>query len=120
MNYSEIEQALIEFRNKKGWQKYHNLKDLAISLNIESSEVLEIFQWHNANQKLDNRENQHLQEELADTLIYIFYMCEKLQVDPFEIVAQKMKINQDIGIRRGKHNSNEEANLQFNLLSAKS
>lgn len=94
MNYSEIEQALIEFRNKKGWQKYHNLKDLAISLNIESSEVLEIFQWHNANQKLDNRENQYLQEELADTLIYIFYMCEKLQVDPFEIVAQKMKINQ--------------------------
>ncbi|TBX49379.1 nucleotide pyrophosphohydrolase [Lactiplantibacillus paraplantarum] len=94
MNYSEIEQALIEFRKKKGWQKYHNLKDLAVSLNIEAGEVLEIFQWHATEQQLDTAENQHLQEELADTLIYIFYMCEKLQVDPLEIVAQKMKVNQ--------------------------
>ncbi|ALO04344.1 nucleotide pyrophosphohydrolase [Lactiplantibacillus paraplantarum] len=93
MDYSEIEQALIEFRNKKGWQKYHNLKDLAISLNIEASEVLEIFQWHSTEQQLDAAEKQHLQEELADTLIYIFYLCEKIQVDPLEIVAQKMKVN---------------------------
>jgi len=70
------------------------LKDLAVSLNIEAGEVLEIFQWHATEQQLDTAENQHLQEELADTLIYIFYMCEKLQVDPLEIVAQKMKVNQ--------------------------
>jgi NTP pyrophosphatase (non-canonical NTP hydrolase) len=94
VNYSEVEHALIEFRDKKGWQKYHNLKDLAISLNLEASEVLEIFQWRSAVQPLSEEENQHLQEELADTLIYVFYMCEKLKIDPLEIVAKKMNINQ--------------------------
>lgn len=45
MNYDEIVQLLRQFRDQRGWQKYHNLKDLAISLNLEASEVLEIFQW---------------------------------------------------------------------------
>jgi len=94
MTYQEVEQALIAFRDKKGWQKYHNLKDLAISLNLEASEVLEIFQWQPSNQNLSDEERQHLEEELADTLIYAFYMCEKLQIDPLDIVTKKMKFNQ--------------------------
>ncbi|MFC6163199.1 nucleotide pyrophosphohydrolase [Lactiplantibacillus dongliensis] len=94
MTYQEVEQALIAFRDKKGWQKYHNLKDLALSLNLEASEVLEIFQWQPSNHDLSDEERQHLEEELADTLIYAFYMCEKLQVDPLDIVAKKMKFNQ--------------------------
>jgi NTP pyrophosphatase (non-canonical NTP hydrolase) len=94
MTYQEVEQALIAFRDKKGWQKYHNLKDLAVSLNLEASEVLEIFQWQPSNHDLSDEERQHLEEELADTLIYAFYMCEKLQVDPLDIVAKKMKFNQ--------------------------
>ncbi|CAM3111270.1 MazG-like family protein [Lactiplantibacillus plajomi] len=95
MDYSDIEKSLIEFRNKKGWQKYHNLKDLALSLNLEASEVLEIFQWKLSDAKLSEAEEQHLEEELADTLIYTFYMCEKLGVDPLTIVANKMKFNQE-------------------------
>lgn len=102
MNYPEIEQALIAFRDKKGWQKYHNLKDLAISLNLEASEVLEIFQWQASDQELTEEQRQHLEEELADTLIYTFYMCEKLKVDPLDIVAKKMKFN------RSRHWNTEE------------
>ncbi|MFC6180582.1 nucleotide pyrophosphohydrolase [Lactiplantibacillus daowaiensis] len=94
MDYKEVEQALMAFRDKKGWQKYHNLKDLAISLNLEASEVLEIFQWQPSDHELSDVERQHLEEELADTLIYTFYMCEKLHVDPMDIVAKKMKSNQ--------------------------
>ncbi len=94
MDYKDVEQGLIEFRNKKGWQKFHNLKDLAISLNLEASEVLEIFQWEPSDHELTTSERDHLEEELADTLIYTFYMCEKLGVNPLDIVANKMKFNQ--------------------------
>ncbi|VDG17793.1 nucleotide pyrophosphohydrolase [Lactobacillus pentosus] [Lactiplantibacillus mudanjiangensis] len=93
MNYQDVEQALIAFRDKKGWQKYHNLKDLAVSLNLEASEVLEIFQWQPSDHELSDDERQHLEEELADTLIYTFYMCEKLGVNPLDIVANKMQFN---------------------------
>lgn len=94
MTYSETIQNLIAFRDKKGWQKYHNLKDLALSLNLEASEVLEIFQWKPSDHNLTDAERQHLEEELADTLIYAFYMCDKLGVDPLEIIAKKMKFNE--------------------------
>ena len=39
---------------KRDWEKFHNLKNLAISINIESSELLEIFQWDD-NQKVDEK-----------------------------------------------------------------
>ncbi|MFC6170824.1 nucleotide pyrophosphohydrolase [Loigolactobacillus jiayinensis] len=92
--YEQVIKDLIEFRDQRGWQKYHNLKDLAISLNLEASEVLEIFQWQPADTELDEQQTQHVQEEIADTLIYCFYMCEKLGVDPLALVAKKVEINQ--------------------------
>jgi len=94
MDYKDVEQGLIDFRDKKGWEKYHNLKDLAISLNLEASEVLEIFQWEPSDHELTASERDHLEEELADTLIYTFYMCNKLGINPLDIVAKKMKFNQ--------------------------
>ncbi|MFC6202676.1 nucleotide pyrophosphohydrolase [Lactiplantibacillus nangangensis] len=94
MDYKDVEQGLIDFRDKKGWEKYHNLKDLAISLNLEASEVLEIFQWEPSNHELTAGERDHLEEELADTLIYTFYMCNRLGINPLDIVAKKMKFNQ--------------------------
>ena len=41
----KIQKILSDFAKKRDWEKFHNLKNLAISINIESSELLEIFQW---------------------------------------------------------------------------
>lgn len=95
MNYDDIVLLLRNFRDKRGWQKYHNLKDLAISLNLEASEVLEIFQWQPADQKLTNEQKDHLQEELADTMIYLIYMFDKLGVDPGEAIKKKVQFNKN-------------------------
>lgn len=92
--YEEIITQLIKFRNQHKWQKYHNLKDLALSLNLEASEVLEIFQWLPSDVKLDKAQKQHLEEEIADVLIYTFYMCDQLNVSPLDLVKKKMKFNQ--------------------------
>ncbi|GEL15888.1 nucleotide pyrophosphohydrolase [Pediococcus cellicola] len=93
MDYEQIRQEILKFRDDRGWQKYHNLKDLAISLNLEASEVLEIFQWQDENNKLSDENQKHLEDELADTLIYAFYMCDKLGVNPYEIIQNKLNVN---------------------------
>ncbi|KRM56729.1 hypothetical protein C5L31_000131 [Secundilactobacillus malefermentans] len=93
MDYPQIHDELIKFRNDRGWQKYHNLKDLALSLNLEASEVLEIFQWKDNDHKLSDKEQKHLEDEIADTLIYAFYMCDKLGVNPYDIIQSKLNVN---------------------------
>lgn len=94
MDYDQIVKLLCDFRDQRGWQKYHNLKDLAISLNLEASEVLEIFQWQPSDQQLSPEQRQHLQEELADTMIYLIYMFNQLGVDPGDAIQQKVAKNQ--------------------------
>lgn len=93
MNYKETVNLLRNFRDQRGWAKYHNLKDLAISLNLEASEVLEIFQWQPSNQPLTDKQKQHLTEELADTMIYLIYMCDKLGIDPGQAIKEKVHFN---------------------------
>ena len=41
----EITEALIKFRNERDWEQFHNPKDLALAINIESSELLEEYLW---------------------------------------------------------------------------
>lgn len=84
-------QELIKFRTDRGWDKYHNLKDLALSVSIEASEILELFQWK---PELDYKNIEDLKEEIADTMIYLLYMCDKLNVDPNEIILNKIRKNQ--------------------------
>ena len=45
MNQKKIQKLLREFARKRDWEQFHNLKNLAISISLESSELLEIFQW---------------------------------------------------------------------------
>lgn len=94
MEYEEIVKMLRQFRDQRGWNKFHNLKDLAISLNLEASEVLEIFQWQPADQELTKEQRDHLTEELADTMIYLIYMFDKLGIDPGMAIKQKVHVNE--------------------------
>jgi len=45
MDISELQKCVIEVRDARDWAKYHNPKDLAISLSLEAAELLEVFQW---------------------------------------------------------------------------
>ena len=54
MNEKKLQKILSQFAHKRDWEQFHNLKNLAISINIESSELLEIFQWKKEDEiKLD-------------------------------------------------------------------
>ncbi|ASR41137.1 nucleotide pyrophosphohydrolase [Ligilactobacillus agilis] len=95
MEYTEIIEMINQFRDARGWKKYHNLKDLAISVSLEASEVLEIFQWKDSKEELSEDEKAKLKEEIADTLIYLLYMVDKLKMNPYEEIQKKVEINKN-------------------------
>jgi len=47
MQYKEIEQKVIDFRNERNWKQFHRVKDLLLGLNIEVAELQELFLWKN-------------------------------------------------------------------------
>lgn len=84
-----IIQSLVDFRNERDWEQFHNPKDLALAINIEAGELLELFLWKNANDANKNK----IKEELADVFAYAFLLAEKYQFDVKEIVLEKIKKN---------------------------
>ena len=89
---------MIRFRDQRDWGKYHNPKDLAISLSLETGELLEIFQWKTQEEvefiKSDAEQRQRVKEELGDILIYALTMAHEFAFDPSEIILEKVKINE--------------------------
>ena len=92
MTYEDIRNELREFVAERNWEQYHNLKDLALSVSIEASELVEIFQWKNP-ENINDEDRENIKLELADVLIYVFFMCDKLGIEPYEIIREKMEIN---------------------------
>ena len=87
----EIMQSILKFRNDRDWEKFHNAKDLAICLNIESAELLEVFLW-----KSDSEVNtEKIKEELADVFYSSFLLANKFNLDIKEIIFDKLKKNEE-------------------------
>ena len=85
----EITQALLKFRNERDWEQFHNPKDLALAINVEAGELLELFLWKNA----ENANKEKVKEELADILAFSFLLAEKYSLDVKQIVLDKMRLN---------------------------
>lgn len=86
---NQLTQLLLQFRNERDWEQFHNAKDLALAINVEAGELLELFLWKNPEEA--NREK--VKEELADILAYAFLLADKYGFDIKEIVMDKIKIN---------------------------
>lgn len=83
-----------QFNVARDWSKFHNPKDLAISISLEASELLECFQW-SAEDTWALKQRDQMIEETADILIYACQMCQVLGVNPNEIIARKMDVNEE-------------------------
>ena len=81
-----------KFRDDRDWSQFHNPKDLAISINLEAAELLEIYQWSASDlyclDKLDR-----VKEELADVLCYSILLADRYGLDLDDIIQTKMKKN---------------------------
>ena len=81
-----------KFRDDRNWRQFHNPKDLAISINLEASELLEIFQW-SADDLECSEKLEMVKEELADVLSYCILLADRYGLDIDEIIRAKMKKN---------------------------
>lgn len=73
----------------RDWDQFHTPANLAKSISIEASELLECFQWSDTDYDLE-----HVKEELADVIIYCQDMLDRLGLDVDEIVNAKMTKNE--------------------------
>ena len=81
-----------KFRDDRNWLQFHNPKDLAISLSLEASELLEIFQWSGSELECLDKIDL-VKEELADVLSYAILLADRYGLDLDEIIQAKMKKN---------------------------
>lgn len=79
---------IIKYRDERGWKEHDTPQALAKSIIIEAAELLENYQWDDANPDMEN-----VKEELADVLLYTLAMIADLGLDPETIILEKMEKN---------------------------
>jgi NTP pyrophosphatase (non-canonical NTP hydrolase) len=91
-----ITKKIIKFREERDWKQFHNAKDLALSLVLEATEVLEHFQWKNGDdlKKYIQENKSAISEELADVLYWVLLMSHDLEIDILEALEIKLKKNE--------------------------
>jgi len=94
-----LEKSIIDinkFALDRDWDQFHSPKNLAASISIEASELLEIFQWtnHSRDEISNDKElSQHISEEIADVMIYCLRLCSTLEMNPISIINDKIQLN---------------------------
>ena len=86
---TELTKKLIAFRDARDWKKFHNPKDLAIALSIESNELLEAFLWKHP----EEASQEKIKEELADVFAYAILLANECRLAVTEIVVAKIEAN---------------------------
>lgn len=84
----KIMKMIDDFNTEREWHQFHTPANLAKSIVIEASELLELFQWQDEPKSLDN-----LKEELADVLSYCLMLAQHYDLDLEEILEAKIKKN---------------------------
>jgi dCTP diphosphatase len=90
-----LTQALRRFSAERDWEQFHSPKNLAAALTVEAAELLEHFQWLTEEQSrhLDEDKKTAVAEELADVLLYLLQLADKLQVDLPAAAERKLALN---------------------------
>ncbi len=93
MTQAELVDLILKFRKERNWKQFHSPKNLAISLMLEASEVVEIFQW-SKDHAVPNDRKSELAEELADVYYWLLLLAHDENVDLELALEQKMKQNE--------------------------
>jgi NTP pyrophosphatase (non-canonical NTP hydrolase) len=91
----DLTNKILAFRDARDWKQFHNPKDMAISLSLEASEVLEHFQWK-SKEEIDEyikTHKEHIGEELADVLYWVLLMSHDLGIDILDASNKKLEKN---------------------------
>jgi dCTP diphosphatase len=92
---ADLTKEVIDFREARNWSQFHNAKDVAISLSLEASELLELFQWKTDADLAEHLINakQQIGEELSDILYWTLLLAHDLQIDLPTAFMEKLRSN---------------------------
>ena len=89
--------AVLEFRRRRDWEQFHKPKELAAAVAVEASELLEVFQWKSHDEVarlLESPARVRVEDEIADVVILLSYLCHDLGIDVNAAVLAKLKKNE--------------------------
>ena len=86
---NELIETLVEFRDERDWGQFHIPKDLALAINVEAGELLELFLWKTS----EEADKEKIKEELADVLAFCLLMAHRYDLDVKQIVLDKIEKN---------------------------
>jgi NTP pyrophosphatase (non-canonical NTP hydrolase) len=89
MSLPTLTTLLRNFRDERDWAQFHNPKDLAVALSIESNELLEAFLWKSP----EDADPAKVKEELADVFAYALLLADHYKLDVTDIVTEKVARN---------------------------
>jgi len=107
---SDLQKKVASFVHERNWKKFHTPKDIALSIAIETAELLELFQWK-TNKEIqgllkDTKYRNRIEEEIADIMIYILVASNTLDIDLSKVVLQKIQTNKErYPIQKAKGNA---------------
>ena len=114
VTFERIQQQIIEFRDEREWGQFHDPKNLAEAIAIESGELLEQFLWRSTEESrfLPDEKLKVVKEEIADIFIFLVYLCRGLDVDlPYEVGAKLEKNRQKYPVEQSKGSSKKYTEL---------
>lgn len=91
----DLKERLRQFAGERDWDQYHSPKNLAMALIVEAAELVEHFQWitQEQSQSLSDDKRAEVEAELADILIYLVRIADKLDVDLYRAALAKLQHN---------------------------
>ncbi|GGK79391.1 nucleotide pyrophosphohydrolase [Ornithinimicrobium pekingense] len=96
MNVEHWQEQLRTFAEDRDWVQFHTPKNLVMALSVESSELLEIFQWltpEESQQIMEGPRAKGVSDEVADIMIYLLRLTDVLGVDLDSVIAAKVARN---------------------------
>jgi NTP pyrophosphatase (non-canonical NTP hydrolase) len=90
-----LRDALREFAAARDWEQFHSPRNLAAALAVEAAELLEPFQWltDEESRNLPPEKRTAVEHELADVLLYLVRLADKLDVDLERAAQAKIALN---------------------------
>jgi NTP pyrophosphatase (non-canonical NTP hydrolase) len=92
MDFKELEQKVIAFRDERNWEQFHQIKDLLLGLNIEVAELQALHLWKSAEQQKEIPVEK-LSDELADIAIFLIYISRHYRINLLEAISGKVDKN---------------------------
>ena len=93
--FARLRDLVRVFVDERDWDQFHTPKNLSAALSVEAAELLEHFQWlqHGRADELGADKLVQVRHEMADVLVYLVRLADKLDVDLMAAVQEKMVLN---------------------------